>query len=223
MSADDELPTIVYIDEDDDAREDFYIDATRSGLFNDVIILSPSPDLNEMVGELLNLKFEALISDFRLADAGPVNYDGSLLVESFIEVRSGFPCFIRTSYDDEAVAKAADVNRVYSKDSKGQGAPHRAFLERVSVQIARQRSQMAAWAGELEALVARGMGEINAATIDRVLELDSALEGYLGGGRAVAIATKRELFNEVARNHQLDLLSETERLVRDIKAALDER
>ena len=120
MSVDDELPTIVYVDENDDAREDFYIDATRSRLFKDVIILPPSAELNEMINELLGREFEALITDFRLADAGPVNYDGSVLVERFLEVRSGFPCFIRTSYDDEAVATAADVNRVYSKESKGQ-------------------------------------------------------------------------------------------------------
>jgi hypothetical protein len=223
MNVDDELPTIVYVDEDDDAREDFYIDATRSGLFKEVIILPPSAELDEMINELLGREFEALVSDFRLADAGPVNYDGSLLVERFLEVRSGFPCFIRTSYDDEAVATAADVNRVYSKESKGQGAPHRAFFERVGKQIARQRNQVAAWADELEALVANGVGGVSAATIDRVLELDSNLEGYLGGERTVAIAAKRTLFDENARAKQLELLRETENLVRDIREALNDR
>lgn len=223
MSVDDELPTIVYVDENDDAREDFYIDATRSRLFKDVIILPPSAELNEMINELLGREFEALITDFRLADAGPVNYDGSVLVERFLEVRSGFPCFIRTSYDDEAVATAADVNRVYSKESKGQETPHRAFFERVGKQIARQRNQVAAWADELEALVANGVGGVSAATIDRVLELDSNLEGYLGGERAVAIAAKRNLFDENARAKQLELLRETENLVRDIKEALNDR
>jgi len=210
-------PTIVYVDENEDAREDFYIDARKSGLFHEVIILAPEPSLEDMVNELLQIKFEALISDFRLADASPADYDGNQLVEAFLRVRSGFPCFIRTSYDNEALHAADDVNRVYSKEVDADGGLHRPLFERINLQILRHRRQVSDWSEELEQLLAVDRSSLVAHQIDRIVELDALLEAQMGADHAVAQTAKKSLLDGNLYQRQSELLAATEDLIAEIR------
>jgi hypothetical protein len=215
-------PVIVYVDEDADAREDFLLDALDTELFADVQILEPRPTLDEMIDVLMEMSFEALVSDFRLADASPVEYNGSDLVDAFLERRSSFPCFIRTSFDNEALHAAEDVNRVYVKDDSTEGSAHSTIFERIRLQVARYRSRMEGWSAELNELLAIDRASLNAAQIDRVIELDSKLESYLGGEGAIPNQSKREFFEGGLRASQESLLEQTEQLVLRIRKVLND-
>ncbi len=215
------LPTIVYVDENEDAREDFRIDAKRSRLFSEVVLLRPEPRLDAMIDVLIELKFEALVSDFRLADAAPVEYNGAQLVERFGQIRHDFPCFIRTSYEHEALNEADDVNTVYAKENHS-SQDIRPLLERVSLQVTRHRRQVAAWTEELSELLERDRSKLSADTIDRILALDAWLESDLGSDDALPGLSKRAVLEKNVFEGRQALIAETERLVADIRKKLDE-
>lgn len=219
--ADEDLPVIVYVDEDEDAREDFYIDAKRTKFFRKIIVLPPEPTLEEMVANLVQINFEALISDFRLADAAGTDYDGSALVAKFLEIRTGFPCFIRTSYDNEALHAADDVNRVYSKEIEVDGVGGRPLFERINLQIQRQRRQMEEWSGELEELLKVNRAMLSAPEIDRIIELDGLIEANMGGEHEIAQTTKMLLLEGSFFERQNELLTATEELIDRIKKNLN--
>lgn len=216
-----DLPTIVYVDENLDALEDFGIDAKRSGLFSSVVLLSPEPRLDDMIAALMELKFEALVSDFRLADAAPVDYNGAQLVERFGQVRQDFPCFIRTSYEHEALHEADDVNTVYAKENQA-SQDIRPLLERVGLQVTRHRRQVEAWTRELSELLELDRSKLSAATIDRILSLDSWLESGLGSDDSLPGLSKRAVLEKSVFEGRQALITETERLVADIRKTLDE-
>lgn len=216
-----DLPAIVYVDENLDAREDFGIDAKKSGLFSQVILLSPEPRLDEMIAVLVELKFEALVSDFRLADAAPVDYNGAQLVDRFGQVRRDFPCFIRTSYEHEALHEADDVNTVYAKENQS-SQDVRPLLERVSLQVVRHRRQVEAWTAELSDLLAKDRSMLSADAIDRILALDAWLESGLSSEDALPSLSKRAVLETRVFEGRQALIDETERLVADIRKTLYE-
>lgn len=215
----DERPIIAYVDEDEDAREDFLIDADNSNFFRDVIVLKPEACLTDMVEVLLALPIDALVSDFRLADASPVEYDGGKLVAAILATRANFPCFIRTSWDSDALRGTDDVNLVYSKEEGPQDL-NRSLFERICLQIAHHRNQIQRWSYELESLLAIERRLLSAQEIERIIELDVRIEGQMGADHALSRAARRAIFNEGLYGRQQELLADTERLIADIRRSL---
>lgn len=215
-----ERPIIAYVDEDEDALEDFLIDADNSNLFREVIVLKPEARLTDMVDALLALPIDALVSDFRLADASPVEYDGGKLVEAFLATRASFPCFIRTSWDNDALHGTDDVNRVYSKED-GAHDLNRPLFERINLQIARHRVQLQSWSEELEALLAIDRQQLSAQQVERILELDGRVEARLGADHALSQAARRAIFDDGLHSRRNELLADTEKLIKDIRLSLE--
>ncbi|MGY5775843.1 hypothetical protein [Rhizobium sp. LEGMi135b] len=218
-SSADVRPIIAYVDEDEDAREDFLIDADKSNFFREVIVLEPEARLTDMVDALLALSVDALVSDFRLADASPVEYDGGKLVAAVLATRADFPCFIRTSWDNDALHGTDDVNRVYSKEDGPQDL-NRALFERINLQIAHHRSQIQRWSDELEELLAIDRQTLSAQQIERIVELDAQVEARLGADHAVSKAARRAIFEDGLYSRQRELIADTEKLIADIRRSL---
>ncbi len=217
----DRRPSIVYIDEDNDARDDFLTDAFQSGLFDEIHVLGPEPQLDDMIDKLLELRIDAVISDFRLTEAGPVAYNGEALVNAILTRRAGFPCFIQTSVDDLALQAADDVNRVYSKNPNAGTGGREQFLQRIALQIERHRSRLATWKGELEALLSIDRDKLTEGDIERIVELDQSIEDYLGLDGAVSSRTKRNILKDAQlMSREVELIAETEKLIADMRAAL---
>lgn len=216
-----ERPVIAYVDEDEDALEDFLIDADNSNLFREVIILKPEAHLADMVEALLALPIDALVSDFRLSDASPVEYDGGKLVSAYLATRADFPCFIRTSWDNDALHGTDDVNRVYSKEDGSQDL-NRPLFERISLQIAHYKLQLQRWSDELETLLAIDRSTLSAAQIERIVELDTRIEAQFGADHAVSQAARRAIFDGDLYSRRQELLADTEKLIADIKRSLGE-
>lgn len=214
-------PSIAYIDEIADARDDFFTDAYQSGLFEAVYVMAPAPTLAEMLDKIVELGVDAVISDFRLTEAGPVEYNGEGLVEAVSAQRAGFPCFIQTSRPEEALLVADDVNRVYSKDPNA-GTGREQFLKRIVLQIQRHHTRLAEWQGELAELLAIDRGALTSIQVERILELDDAIEENLGADDPISRQAKRDLLNEGLSGRQAELLTETEKLIAEMRRALDE-
>lgn len=216
------LPSIAYIDEEADARDDFETDAFQSGLFGTIHALAPEPDLDAMVDALLELKIDAVISDFRLTAAGPVGYTGEALVNAFLAKRAGFPCFIQTSVDDLALKAADDVNRVYSKNPSADTGGREMFFRRIVLQIERHHARLAEWREELEKLLAIDRAKLSEADIDRIVELDQAVEEYFGLDGAASRRTKRNVLSDAKLMEREDaLIAETEKLIAAMRGALE--
>lgn len=216
------LPNIAYIDEEADARDDFTTDAYQSGVFGTIYALAPAPELDAMVDVLLDLKIDAVISDFRLTEAGPVSYTGEALVNAFLAKRAGFPCFIQTSVDDLALKAADDVNRVYSKNPNAGTGGREMFFRRIVLQIERHHARLAEWREELETLLAIDRSELSEADIDRIVELDQSVEEYFGRDEAASRRTKRNILNDAKLMEREDaLIAETEKLIAAMRGALE--
>lgn len=208
-------PSIAYVDEQEDERDNFFTDAYDSDLFQEIYLIHPSSDMDATVAELLELKIEALVTDFNFSAGGPMGYSGEDLAAQFLTFRNGFPCFIRTSWEEEAYHASSDVNRVYSKDITKDKVIGRVLFDRIILQIESHKRQIANWASKLEALMAIAPADRNAADIDDILDLDEKLESSIGGDIALSQDAKRSLFD--IRD---GLLEEAERLVDDMKRAL---
>ncbi|NOT65670.1 MAG: hypothetical protein HOP06_06560 [Methylotenera sp.] len=213
-SVDNERPNIAYVDEVEDERDNFYNDAYDSGLFSSIHILAPEPELDNLVNTLLELNIDALVTDFKLSDASPLNYNGEQLVSAFLAVRSDFPCFIRTSYDEDAFASSEDVNRVYSKITTDDANAGRYLFRRVVLQVNQYRRHISEWQEELVKLLEL---ERTGPVIERILELDTKIEASLGKDQALPKHVKEKLLET-----ENSLIRETERLISEMRRALGE-
>lgn len=210
-------PSIAYVDEQSDERDNFYGDAYFSELFENIYPIAPDQNIDVTLSEILDLKIDALVTDFNLSDAGPIGYSGEDLVARLLSIRKDFPCFIRTSWEEDALRTSADVNRVYSKNPRDDERAGRTLFHRIALQIDRYERTIAGWRAELDALMGLGPAERNAADVALILELDGKLEASMGNDMGLPTDVKNSLFQ--VRD---GLLEETERLVADMKRALNE-
>lgn len=147
----------------------------------------PLPTIGEMLQRIEELCVDAVVTDFRLNEIRTdihynVNYDGVELINAIREQRDGFPCFVITSHDDEAVNGTDDVNMVYIKDILKPDADKAkvTFAERVTRQVDKYRSRIGNARQELSALIEkRYSGKANVHDEERIIKLDSFLEKTL--------------------------------------------
>lgn len=211
-------PSIAYVDEQPDERDNFFGDAYDSGLFEEIHLIAPNPDIDVTLAELKELKIEALVTDFNLSAAGPLGYSGEELVARFLRIRNEFPCFIRTSWEEDALRTSADVNRVYSKNARQDERAGRTLFHRIELQIQHYKKQIDRWRFELDELMAIEPAKRNAAHVEQILELDGKLESSIGDDMGLPKDVKKSLFD--VRD---SLLEETELLVTEMKRALDDK
>lgn len=147
----------------------------------------PLSTVPEMLQRIEELCADAVVADFRLNEKRTdihynVNYNGIELINAIREQRDGFPCFVITSHDDEAVNGSDDVNLVYIKDILRPAADKAkvTFAERIARQVDKYRSRIGNARQELSVLIdRRNSGNANVHDEERIIELDSFLEKSL--------------------------------------------
>lgn len=147
----------------------------------------PLSTIGEMLQRIEELCVDAVVTDFRLNEMRTdihynVNYDGVELINAIRKQRDGFPCFVITSHDDEAVNGTDDVNMVYIKDILKPDVDKAkvTFAERVTRQVDKYRSRIGNARQELSALIEkRYSGKANVHDEERIIKLDSFLEKSL--------------------------------------------
>lgn len=209
------LPAIAYVDEKEDERSNFFNDAFDSGYFSEIHLIEAYPKISDTLSILFELQIDAFITDFNLTEEGPVGYSGEHLVERILAVRQGFPCFIRTSYEEDALAVSVDVNRVYSKNEAADEHAGSPLFKRVSLQIQKHHHLMDEWRDELSLLLDIPAAERTATDVSMLLELDTKLEAAMGADAAIPFEVKKEIFSK--RN---DLHARAKKLIADMKREL---
>jgi len=166
---------IAYIDED---QTDIRRFQRFSYNFFDVIPIIPKDSIEDTCNEILESNVDAIISDFDFAEQlTTVHYDGTDLVSLFLKKREGFPVFILTSYEEDAISKGEDVNIIYEKKEMDEGEM---FLERVKAQIEKYRHKLEKDEARLLELIAKSKKRrLDAIEIEELAELDSKIEKSL--------------------------------------------
>lgn len=166
---------IAYIDEDQSDTRRFQ---RFSYNFFDVVPIIPKDSIEDTCNEILENHVDAIVSDFDFAEQlSTVHYDGTDLVSLFLKKREGFPVFILTSYEDDAISKGEDVNIIYEKKEMDEGEQ---FLERVKAQIEKYKHKLETDEKRLLELISESKKrKLDAVERDELAELDSKIEKTL--------------------------------------------
>ena len=179
---------IIYIDEYKDDIDDFldYFEAKDTNNNFDIEYLLPESTLDEMYEKIFEKNPDAIISDYMLNEyKNDINYNvpytGVDLTEKILNFKSGFPCFVLTSYDDQAIKTSQDVNMIYIKDilhgSEEKTNAKANFLDTVENQIIHYKKRVKNAEKELSELIDKSNKEsLNAYEEARLLELDTFIE-----------------------------------------------
>ncbi|RUT66558.1 hypothetical protein CKG00_09295 [Morganella morganii] len=214
---------ILFIDEENDAIDEFkdYADETTTSEQILVVAEFPQPTLEEMIQTIIKINPDAIITDFMLNEKKTsinygVEYNGIDLVKNFTSIREGFPCFVMTSFDDDAVKESDDVNIVYIKEilhSEKSSNVKASFLDKVVSQIAHYRSRIESYENELKALIElRKSGKANISDENRIIVLDQFLEQSIDRQSSIPME-----FKELSNTHRLnEILSKVDNLLSKI-------
>jgi hypothetical protein len=166
---------VAYIDEDQSDTRRFQ---RFSYNYFDVISIIPKNDIEATCNEILESHVDAIISDFDFAEQlSTIHYDGTNLVSHFLKKREGFPVFILTSYEDDAISRGEDVNIIYEKKELDEGEN---FLERVKAQIEKYKHKIEKEEKRLLELIAESKKrKLDAIEKEELSDLDSKIEKAL--------------------------------------------
>jgi len=214
---------ILFIDEVDDDIRRFqrfvYLHDTNKK-FN-VIAQIPDDNLDNFVEYILHEKFDAIISDYQLAEyKSSITYTGIDLIESILKRKENFPCFVMTSHDDMAVATSSDVNIVYIKALMNKEDNVRiTFLERVEKQIENYRAKLLADQNEFDQLIDKSKeSNLTASEEERLEELDTFLEKAMDKESQIPPRLKRKSTLEDLHK----LIENTDLLLKNIESSSDD-
>ena len=161
--------------------------------------LFPKANVDEMVDIIRELQPDAVVTDFKLNEIRVdidynVNYDGVELISNLRRLYHNFPCFVITSFDDDAVNVSDDVNLVYIKDllKPDNDKAKVPFAQRILSQIDKYRARIDAARIELSVLIdKRNSGKAGVHEEDRIIQLDSFLERAFDAYDAVPSEMKK--------------------------------
>lgn len=182
---------ILFIDEQEDDIDDFkdYIEKTNTKQTFKLVVELPLDSLDKMMGKIFEINPDAVIVDFMLNEYKEliqynVPYNGVDLIEALLSMRQDFPCFVMTSFDDDAIKIIDDVNKVYIKDilhGKEKETNAKAnFLERIESQIGHYKTRLANAEQRLEELIEkRKAGKATMEEEKEIIDLDDFLEKSL--------------------------------------------
>ena len=146
-----------------------------------LIVEIPENTLDNFMNKISNENFDAIITDHKLHEENAnISFDGIDLVREILKDKMDFPCFVLTSFDDEAVIHGDDVNIVYIKglmDKDGENKAHATFLDKIENQIKHYRKRIKDSETELLKLIEKSNEQVlNAQEEARLIELDTFIE-----------------------------------------------
>ncbi len=176
---------ILFIDEEKEVFDNFldYVEETDSDKKFQVLTEYPLESIDEMIAKIIDISPDVVITDFQLNDKKidvtyNVPYNGVNLIETFLDIREDFPCFVITSFDDDAILISKDVNKIYIKKILHEKEQSKAnFLDRVEKQIQHYKSRIKKSEQRLEELFnLRKQEKTTLKEEEEIIALDSFLE-----------------------------------------------
>lgn len=220
---------LVYIDEQQDDADEFkdFIDLKDSESLFEVKHLFPSETLEDMLTNLIDEAPDAVITDFQLNEhirevGYNVPYTGMELINDFLKIRDSFPCFVITSFANQAATASDDVNIVYIKgilkaDTKENDPKDINFLERIKIQIDHYKNRISTAEARVQELLSLNDKEpLDINQENELINLDSFLEASVDN-RIGRIIPKDLKF--LSNTRQIcDLLGKVDSLISEIKS-----
>jgi DNA-binding NarL/FixJ family response regulator len=192
---------VLFIDEEKRQHDEFadFMDNYQEKV--ELTCCFPQPTLDATIAMIDELHPDAVVSDFKLNDIKEditynVDFDGSELMDAYLDERPGFPCFVLTSFDDQAIYRSHDLNIVYLKRDLHPGKDDKiTFADRIIQKIVCYQTEIAQSQDRLNELIElRRNNEATSEDEQELIELDSFLERSLGKKTQVPVGMK-ELSN----------------------------
>lgn len=190
---------ILFVDEESE-QQDKFMNYFEAACPEDVACCEfPLPTIEDMIDRIWSLCPDAIVTDFRLNEIREdidytVKYDGMELLKAIRKERGDFPCFVITSFADEAVDDSDDVNLVYEKDvlKSADCNAKVSFAERIIRQIDKYKLRINEAKHTLAGLIDKRLsGVADVYDEERIIELDTFLECALGSRESVPKELKR--------------------------------
>ena len=150
---------VLFIDEEKRQHDEFadFMDNYQEKV--ELTCCFPQPTLDATIAMIDELHPDAIVSDFKLNDIKEditynVGFDGSELMDSYLGERPGFPCFVLTSFDDQAIYRSHDLNIVYLKRDLHPGKDDKiTFADRIIQKIVCYQTEIAQSQDRLNELI----------------------------------------------------------------------
>jgi DNA-binding NarL/FixJ family response regulator len=190
---------VIFIDEEQEQQELFqdYMEAVAEQI--NVACFFPKAEIEEMLQEIDEQHPDAIVTDYLLNDIKEnvkynISYTGVDLVRQYRAMRPNFPCFIITSFDNDAVSETDDVNLIYVKNilnNKEEGVKVH-FYDKIREQISKYQKSIESAKNELQSLLTKKEnGDIDPTQEQRIIELDDFLEKSLDNYDALPSEIKK--------------------------------
>ena len=217
------MTELIYIDEEPREARRVYRFAVTSGYFTEeqVEYMAPLSSLDETVEAIFASGCSAVITDYQLGEkVDNVDYTGTDLISRIRDSSRNFPCFITTSYPEDAIKTDVDSFNVFFKEdiheTNDEDGPRITFFQRVRQSIERKRLRLEDLSSrhtELTAIITER--EMTPAELEEFIEIDSELEEDLSFDTASSVHAKKVAFNSFEV-----LVEDTKALIQDLKSEL---
>lgn len=215
---------IIFIDEEKETHELFneYVHYCTMSSEIELITTFPESKLEHMLEKIFKFDVDVVISDFKLNDMKEdidyaVEYDGVELIESILNIKKGFPCFVMTSYDTDAIHASEDVNKVYDKEVLNGSITTQGddpFLLRLKSQCDKYRKKIADAQEELQFLIEdSNKRKLTLKEEERLIELDDFLESSIDARNPVPDELKK-ISNQ---DNLVKLLSRVDDFIKEVE------
>lgn len=207
---------VLFIDEEKRQQDEFadFMDSYQERV--ELVCKYPLPELKETIALIDEIHPDAVVSDFKLNDIKDnikynVGFDGSELMDAYLGERPGFPCFVLTSFDDQAIYRSHDLNIVYLKRDLSPSKDDKiTFADRIIQKIVCYQTEIAQSQERMSELMElRRTGKATSKDEQELIELDTFLERSLGRKTQVPEGMK-ELSNMERLN---DLIGKAEEIL----------
>lgn len=221
------MAELVYVDEQPSQANQVVRSAVASGQFSaeQVAIVLPDTSLEGTIDLILAHHCKVLIADYRLSEhmAG-INFNGVDLVKEYQRRFDRFPCFVATSFAEEAVRESVDTNIIFPKADflRGGGASEASdselpFFVRVRRKLEEYESFVEATVAEFNKLAKRKEdGELTDRQAGRLIMLDGVVERLGGKNAALPSDMKGRSLSAFG-----DLIERAEALAERVKLELE--
>lgn len=213
---------VLFIDEEKRQQDEFadFMDKYQDKV--ELICSYPLADLVQTIDMINENHPDAIVSDFKLNEIKEdikynVAFDGSELMDAYLDERPGFPCFVLTSFDENAIYKSHDLNIVYLKRDLTSSKDEKiTFADRIIQKIVAYQTEITQKQNRLSKLIElRRNGQATSQDEQELIRLDSFLERSMGQKTQVPEGMK-ELSN---MNRLNDLIGKADAIL----AKLEER
>jgi len=210
--------SILFIDEDEAERDKFQYYARK---YERVIVLAipPPRTIDEIIQLIIQDEIDAVVCDFDLKDRGTsaVTYYGDEVIEQILEVKPGFPVFVFTSHEPDALEHDKSVHYVYDKELMNE--PEKTFLKKIEIEISKYYTQIDDWKKEFASLrIKKLKNKITTKDEEKLIELDSILEKTINQKTSIASQVKQE-----QKEKMKVFIKKTDEILEEIKTKLGKK